>query len=198
MATGIALIFFLGPAILNKGIQSNIETFGSRLTQTPVTLDDVNISVLSGKGTIKGLYVGNPEGFKKEFILVLEQIEIALDRKSLFSDKLVIDKIHIKQPQISLEQRLNTSNLKELQRNIEGFASSTSKTTREKKTPETKKQLIVKKLIIEDTRIYLSLIGQELNFTLSRIELDNLRKDNALSSIEQIIHLALSEVAKKL
>ena len=85
-----AAVYFLGATALNNGIKHGVETVGPKVTETSVTLAEVNISVLSGKGTLKNLNVGNPSGFKNENIFALGQIDIEVDRKSLFSDRIII------------------------------------------------------------------------------------------------------------
>ena len=46
----VAGIYFFGSSVLNKSIKAGVETFGPEVTQTSVTLDAVNLSILSGKG----------------------------------------------------------------------------------------------------------------------------------------------------
>ncbi len=199
MVAGFAFVFLFGSAVLNKGIKSYLETFGTGLTQTPVTFDHINISVFSGTGTLKGLHIGNPKGFKNEYIFSLEQIDLDLDKKSVFSDTIVINKIHIKQPKICFEKKLNTSNFKELQKNIGVFTDtgSTKKIPVRERELESRpqKQLVIKKLIIKDASVYASLMGQELNLPLPHIEIDNIGEDTYKQSIDQIIDLVLSEIS---
>ena len=75
----VAAIYFAGSSVLNKGIKSGVETYGPRVTQTPVTLEDVQLSILSGSGMLKGLHVGNPEGYNSENIFALGQIDLKVN-----------------------------------------------------------------------------------------------------------------------
>ena len=145
-----AAIYFVGSAALNKGIKHGVETVGPDVTQTPVTLADVNISVLSGKGTLKGLNVGNPEGYKSENIFALGQIDIEVDTSTVFSDKIIINKIHIRQPEISYEKTFTSSNVKKLLDNIEQFTGPKGETSEDAPAEEsgTQKQIVIKQLII--------------------------------------------------
>ena len=122
----VAVIYFAGSTVLNKGIKSGVETYGPRVTQTPVTLEDVQLSILSGSGMLKGLNVGNPEGYKSANIFALGQIDLKVNTRSVFSDKIIIDHIIIKRPAISYEKKLTTSNLKKLLENIEQFTGPSS------------------------------------------------------------------------
>ena len=66
----IALVVVVILAVLAVGlfldgaIKRGVETFGPKLTKVDIKLQSVSLSLLSGAGTIKGLVVGNPEGFK--------------------------------------------------------------------------------------------------------------------------------------
>lgn len=193
----VAVVYFVGSSAINKGIKHGVETFGPQVTQTPVTLDHVSISVLSGKGTLKGLNVGNPEGFKSENIFALGQIDIEIDTSTVMSDKIVIDRIYIKQPEISYEKTLSSSNIKKLLANIEEF---TGPSAPKEDAPETgaQKQLVIKQLIIEDGTIYVGALGMGQTVPLPRIELNNIGEDNNQQSIAQVLDLVLTEVVKSI
>ena len=193
-----AAVYFVGSSVLNKGIQTGVETFGPKVTQTPVQLDAVNLSILSGKGTLTGLNVGNPEGFKSEHIFALGQIDVEVDPSSVFSDKIIINKIHIQQPEISYEKTLSGSNIKTLLKNIEAF-SGPAEATPETEAPTetgTQKQVVIKQLIIEDGSIYVGLLGAGSKVPLPRIEMNNLGEDGNKQSIAETINLVLTEVLK--
>ena len=49
---------------LNGRHQERRETFGPQAAGVPVTLDSVSLSLFSGSAALKGLVVGNPEGYK--------------------------------------------------------------------------------------------------------------------------------------
>jgi len=106
-----AALYFFGTTLLNNGIRQGVETVGPRVTQTPVSLGAVNISPFTGKGTLTGLNIGNPEGFKSENIFALGQIDVKVDTGTLFSDKIVIDQIIIQRPEVSYMKTLTNSNL---------------------------------------------------------------------------------------
>ena len=55
----LAVHFFL-----DAGLKRGVETVGPMMTKVPVKVDSVSLSIMSGSGNIKGLVVGNPEGYK--------------------------------------------------------------------------------------------------------------------------------------
>jgi len=197
----VAVIYFAGSSVLNKGIKSGVETYGPRVTQTPVTLEDVQLSILSGSGMLKGLHVGNPEGYKSENIFALGQIDLKVNTRSVFSDKIIIDHIIIKRPAMSYEKKLTTSNLKKLLENIEQFTGPSSEPeaeTAEEEKAGTKKQVIIKKLLIEDGTIYVGALGIGQTVPLPRIEMENIGEDGNEMTMPEVIDLVLSQVLQSI
>jgi len=193
----VALIYFVGSSVLNQGIIHAVEKFGPKVTQTPVRLDEVDVSILSGTGSLKGLYIGNPEKFKSENIFALGQIDLDIDTSTLLSDQIIINKIHIKAPEISYEKSLISSNLKELLDNIEAFTEPSEEKPTADETAETapKKQVIITQLVIEDGTIYLAALGVGQSVPLPRIEMENVGEGK---SIPKVIELVLTEVVKSI
>lgn len=192
------IVYFFGSSILNKSIKKGVETFGPQITQTPIQLDKVNLSILSGNGTLSGLYVGNPEGFTKDTIFALNQIDVDVNTKSIFSDQIVINKIHIRKPQINYEKSLRSSNFNELLKNIESSTpESSEKSTPEKDVAskeEPAKQVLIKELIIEDGTISVIILGIEAEILLPRIEINDLGKTDEDNSVGDVLTRILNEV----
>ena len=57
----VAAPFVAMAAAIKKGV----EKVGPMVTKTPVKLDSVSLSFLSGSGKVKGMVIGNPEGFRR-------------------------------------------------------------------------------------------------------------------------------------
>lgn len=198
---GVLIMYFFGSKILGKSIKSGVETFGPQVTQTKVLLDNVEISVLSGNGQLSGLYVGNPEGFKSENIFALEQVAIDINPRSLLSDEIVINKIYIKEPHISYEKTLRTSNLKELLKNIEESTGGSETLENEELTTEEVaqeesepgKDILIKEFVIENPNVFLGIAGFGATVPLPSIELTDIS-----SSEEKIAATLLKQVIEKI
>src|SRR3974390_2651711 len=78
---------------LDRAIKAGVETVGSRLTGVSVQVESVSLSFWSGKGSVQGLVVGNPEGFKAPTAMKVAAASVAVDTRSLLSDKIVIKSI---------------------------------------------------------------------------------------------------------
>ena len=103
----IALVVVVILAVLAAGlfldgaIKRGVETFGPKLTKVDIKLQSVSLSLLSGAGTIKGLVVGNPEGFKTPSAISVGEATFALKPSSLLSDKIIIKTINVQGPEIT-------------------------------------------------------------------------------------------------
>ena len=191
--------YFFGSGILNKSIKKGVETFGPKITQTSVQLDEVGLSILSGNGTLSGLYVGNPEGYNRKNIFELNQIDVDINTKSILGDQIVINKIYIRRPHISYEKNLRSSNFKDLLKNIEGTSEKPESDKPEKDVvskDEASKQLLIKKLIIEDATVFASILGVGTEISLPRIEMSDVGKKDGKSSIGNTLNQILIEILK--
>jgi hypothetical protein len=100
-------------------VRHGIETVGPSLTGTTVEVEDVDLSVFDGRGSIRGLVIGNPRGFQSKYAFKLHQVRIQLVPRSLFGDKIVIREIYVDSPDINYEKKDDTSNLERLVKNIQ-------------------------------------------------------------------------------
>ena len=184
---GVAIIAGVGIVAiglsLNGAIKKGVETFGPQVAKVPVTLEGVNLSLLSGSGGIKGLVIGNPEGYKTPHAMSLGLASVSVSPGSILSDKIVVKSIRIEAPQITIEIGPGGINLQRIQENLESYAggSSTDKTkpTEEKAPAESKpgKKLQVDEVIISGGKVTLgaaALGGKLIEAPLPEIRMSNL------------------------
>src|SRR5262245_36338975 len=90
----IALVIVLILAFVAVGffmdsiIKRSVETIGPKLTKVEIKLDAVKLSLFSGAGRIKGLFVGNPEGYKTPSAITVGSTSVALAPGSLLANKI--------------------------------------------------------------------------------------------------------------
>ena len=96
---------------INSVVKSGIETAGPQLTGVGVTVGKVSLSPVSGSGSIGGLHLANPEGFKTDAAFRVEEFRIKLDTSTIFSDPIVIDEILVDGAEITWEYAGGGSNL---------------------------------------------------------------------------------------
>lgn len=164
-------------------VKTNIEEIGTELTRTGVSVSSVSISPFTGKGSISGFSVANPDDFETGEALRIEQFDIEIDLQSILSNTIVVKDISITQPRLTVEQRLPANNLKTLMNNIESATTDSDSQT----------NMIIERIIIEDGSIYLRTdVGgeQERTIKLPAIELTDVGKGE--QSVKQTV-LALAE-----
>lgn len=149
----LAVGFFLDGAV-----KKAVETFGPDLTKVSVKLDGVNLSILSGSGSIKGLVVGNPEGFQTPHAIKVGKASLAVSPGSVFSDKVVIKSIRIESPEINYETGLmGGDNLHKILDNVTAAAGGGAASTNAAGKPA--KKLQVDDFLITGARVNVSVKG---------------------------------------
>lgn len=183
---------------LNRMIQQGLETMGPRILQAPVTVDNVALSIVDGSGAIEGLVVGNPEGFRTPHAFELGRLDVAVDLKSLRSDEIVVQRILIDAPVITVEG-MNARNLRALQENAAAFGGTKDQEEAgeipEKDGPG--KKVIVDQLVISGARVNYSpaiLQGRSIPIPLPTIELNDLGRESGGLTIGELLARILSSV----
>lgn len=98
-------IFLLGALFMIDGmIGSTIEKHLSEMTGTPVTVERVDLSILSGSGSIIGLKVGNPPGFSSKPALEMGEISFLGAEVSIFSKLIEVRRVEANSTRVSLEK----------------------------------------------------------------------------------------------
>jgi len=75
--------------LLDGAIKTGVETVGPKLIKVDVKLASASLSIFSGAGGVKGLVVGNPEGFKTPSAISVGTASLAVQPGSIFSDKII-------------------------------------------------------------------------------------------------------------
>lgn len=187
----IVLAVFAISLSLNKAVKAGVETFGPKITKTDILLAGVNISALSGSGEIKGLVVGNPEGFKTEHAIKLGRVQVALDTRSVFSDRVIVEKILIDSPEITYETGLTENNISRILKNIQ-MSTQTAPPKEEAKPKEAGpgKKMQINDLLISNGKINLSsklMQGKAVTIPLQEIHLTDIGKESGGADVSQVV-----------
>ena len=147
----IVLVALVGVALvaltlfLDRGIQRAVELVGPRLTQVDVRLDRVELSLISGRVELEGLFIGNPQGYQSESAIEMGSLVLVTRPSSLFSDKVVVKTLDLKAPVITFEGSLRENNLRQILDNvnasIEDKDSSDDRDRQDSDTPSRKLQV---------------------------------------------------------
>ncbi len=195
----ILIIVGLGFSV-NSIIKGGVEKIGPRALGADVRLQDVSISLLSGKGALKGLFIGNPKGFKSDSAFKLNEVRLAMDVKSVFSDRIIIEEIYIDAPDITYEKAMKGDNIKALMKNIESFSGASEKTAAGKENgAKSETNIQINNFIVKNGKVTMSvtaLQGQELSLDLPDIHLKDIGKDKDGSSVSKAMEQVLAAVNK--
>jgi hypothetical protein len=164
-----ALLFWLSGNI-DGLIKDAVAQHGSAMTQARVSVDAVRIEPASGKGTVSGLVIGNPAGFKTSHALKVGQIEVDIDLASVAKDPVLIRRIAIDAPDVIYEKGETMTNFDAIQKNIAGYLGPADR-------KNTGKKLIVEQLTIRNAKAQASaafLNGKTVNVPLPDITLKNI------------------------
>lgn len=186
----IIVIFAIGALVLSFSldgiVKSNLESTTSEMLDTPVEVDDVNISILDGSGTIDGITIHNPEGFSNNPAVRLQQINIKIDLSTFLSDTIVVNSIEITQPNLFFEQKMEGNNFNALTGKLDD-------------TESTGINLVIDYLLIEEGQVILtSDIGEEKSVqgTFDRFELTDLGREGN-NTMEQTLKQILEPLLKR-
>jgi hypothetical protein len=207
---GLVLIVLIATIVigvsLDKIVKTGVETVAPTLTQTPVTLDSVGISLLTGSASIKGLVVGNPSGYQAPTAISIGRAAIRLSPGSLLSDKIVIRSVEVRAPEITFEGNpFGANNLSKILDNMNGAPSPASPGQNTSKKPA--KKLEVDNFVLVGAKVHVQLTGilnKQLNLTLPDIHLVDLGQgtdgitaaDLTRKVLQQIIAATVKEVGK--
>ncbi len=103
VAVVVVAVLLYVTASLDSLVKQGIETYGSRIVGAPVRVGSVEISLSSGRGTLRELSVSNPEGFSNGDALRLAEVTLDIQPSSLTQEPLVIQEITILGPQVNAE-----------------------------------------------------------------------------------------------
>jgi hypothetical protein len=167
----LALVAGSGVLFLDGIVRKGIETVGTQVAKVEVKLDDVGMSVFTGKGALRGLQVANPKGYRAPRAVTVGQALVVLKPLSVFSGRVVIHSVVVQETEIHYEKRDGKANLDVIQANVESALPQ----DRDKAKPE--KKLQIDSLVIRNAKVYV--YGDKPNepptvLTLNEIHLKDL------------------------
>jgi len=146
---------------LDSAIKKGVETIGPQIAKVDIKLDSVSLSLFSGSAKIKGLVVGNPEGYKTPNAISVGSASVSVSPGSLLSDRIVIKSIRVESPEITYEGGLvGGNNLNKILDNVNasiGSSGGTEPAPSESGKPA--KKLQVDDFLITGAKVKVSLKG---------------------------------------
>jgi len=202
VVTIVAALFYVTNN-LNTLIVQAVETFGKPVTQTEVKLESSNISFLSGEGSLNGLFIGNPTGYKGHSAFELGALKVVLDSETVADDVVVIKSIDISAPMITYEPGgAAGSNLQQLMNNVNAFTAKNGSQSQSTSAESEQAQqgggskIVINRVTITGGKIKIvtPLSKEGLSAPLPKIELTDLGRDKGGISAADAFKLVMEKV----
>ena len=203
----VLAVLIIAGMFLDSIIKKGVETAGPAIAKVDVRLDAVSLSVFSGKGTIKGLFVGNPVGCKTPSAIQVGEVTVRVKPGSLMSNKIVVESVSVNAPEITIEGGLNDNNLTKILENVQAFSGTTTTNAAQGGTQKPAIKIQVNDLLITGGKVNVSLGllgGKTMTVPLPEIHLTDLGRNSdgitpaelAQTVMKTIIDGALSGATK--
>lgn len=189
LAIGGGAYYLLGD--LNAIVKGQIEKHGTSALKTSVTVSDVNIKLLDGLGEIKGFSVANPTGFSTNSALGFDTVRLDIGTENITEMPIIIEEIMI--DSVSTLYELNAQakgNLNVLLDQLSSGNSSDSARSEKDEEASSEKtdiRVVVKKLVIKDTKLALDLTAlgdKKYDETLPTFSVSNIGGSKGLAPEE--------------
>ncbi|MEP7070320.1 MAG: hypothetical protein ABI789_13820 [Usitatibacter sp.] len=191
-------------------VKMALEHYGPDVTGVPVKVGEVKLSMSDGRGSLKGVEIGNPPGFSSPRAARLGEISVALDPATIRAPLVRVHEIVIDAPLITYERGKGATNLDVIQKNIEGYVKRAEAASAggKESTPSGKwvqHKFVIERLAIRGAKVTMTnpaLKGQGITFDLPDIEMRDIgkRQDGVTASeaANVVANALLSRIAQKL
>jgi len=177
-------------------IKNGIYHAGPLITGVPMEIKHVAFNPFEGTLTIKDFIVGNPQGYSSPYAVKLGHLHVDVGMKTLFSKKLLLERIEVHGVELNYETALVTTNIGEIQDHVNKLAGSDKKgtSTKEEKAAEGK-PLQINHLELKDITAWVIVKGTKAQAPLivAPIVMTNLGTgENGVSSVMVINDVLVS------
>lgn len=108
----LAGVFWIGPLV-----QRAVEVYGPEALGARVRVERVSIGLFGGTARARGVVIGNPGGWVEPEAIRVGTLQVRLRLRSLFTQRIVIEDILLKDLVLTYEKGRGTNNLAQLQGN---------------------------------------------------------------------------------
>jgi hypothetical protein len=189
----IVVVVIVGVSKLGPIVKTAINTYGPKITETELRVEDVGISIFSAEAKLQKFFLGNPEGFKSPSAMKVGSLFVNVDEGTITKDTIVISKVVVDAPEITYEKRGETDNFHALMANVQKNVPSGEPSQKEPAKEGPGKQLIINDFIVTKGKVKLAVelpggIGgdKRISANLPDIHLKDLGKKKGGSSPAEI------------
>ncbi len=198
---GIVLVLGLAGLVLiatslGSIVKAGVNSFGPKLTLTDVNLAGASISPFTGSGTLTGLTVANPPGWKNPQAFSLGKIHLSVAPFSLTGDHIIINELLIDAPEFDYESRLTDSNIAQILANIQKFGGTSAGAGTPTATNGKPVKFEVKKFRLTNAKVSVGLAGVVIPpLPMPDIAMDDLGTKEGGISPDQLVGAVMKNVS---
>ena len=186
----VTVTFFLGSII-----KAGVNRFGPAITKTKVELAGAELSPLTGTGSISGLLIGNPAGWRSDRAVYLGKVALSVAPGSIFGDHIVVREMVIERPEFVYETKLFSSNIRDLMNNIESSSSGDQAASTTAKTKAGKLlKFEVDKFVLREGRVTIGVGASAVTVPLPELTMTDLGTREGGITTSQLAELILGRV----
>ncbi len=182
---------------LDSAIKTAVEQIGSDATGTKVTLNEVEISPTSGFGALRGFRMTNPQGFAEGDAFKFDEVSLTIDVMTILSDPVVIKEIVIAKPEITYAIGEGSSNVDEIEKNVNDYAGAEDSGSGGGGSSEGPK-IIIENLYMRDGTVTVSapaMTDETLSSPLPDIHLTDIGKDGGGATPAEVASQVMAAIA---
>lgn len=200
----LAVIVLVGGAVfflfsnLDSLVKTAIEEAGTKVAGVKVSVGSVKISLTDGTGTISGLTVANPSGFKSPQAFSLGAVTVGIDTGSVTKNPIIIKEISVAAPQVTYEMGEGGSNFDVIQKNVQAFTGPGGKEKSEPAKGGEETKLIIDLMQLTDGKLTLAtpLPGGAASADLPNIKLTGIGRSGGGASPAEIASKVLNAISQ--
>jgi hypothetical protein len=196
-----ALLIMMAASVVVVGpmIRSAVNKHGPKMMGTGVKAQDVDVSLFSDGATLTDFVLGNPPGFTVPQAATAKEIRVRIDKKSLLTDRVVIDAIEVISPHLYYEIQGKTDNFRALLSSMRKAAKAAEPPPGQKpaRWKKPKKHMLIREVIIRDGLVDLaaaSLQGKPITVPLPDMRLTNIGAKEGGSTSDKAVKVILYEI----
>lgn len=188
---------------LDGVVAAAIRSYGPEITGVSVQLESVKISPTDGTAAVRGLEIGNPQGFHTARALSMGEVSMELDVASLTKDLVHVKRLWIEKPEITYAYAPNGSNLDMILRHVQAYIAENAGAPEAGKGKAGEKKLVIDHLYIKGAHAQVSaevLQGKTLRVPVPDLHLTDIgKKTKGVSPAEatrQVLGALIQSVGK--
>jgi len=184
-------------------VQIAVEHYAPEIAGVSVNVRSVDISARDGRGTVRGLEIGNPPGFAAPKAASVGELRVALDPATVREPIVHIRELTVDAPVITYERGDHGTNLQAIQKNIRRYIDQSGgpSESRPAEAKHGRRKFIVDRLTIQGGRVTMTnpaLKGQGISFNLPDIELHDVGTRQGGLTASEIANVVATELEARI